>query len=210
MLKDRSYNHEQTDRDQCRGFTLIEMLVSVALFSVLILITVAIFQAVTQGQRHVIAAQNVQETVYFALEVMSKEIRTAYGAHSGSPCADDGTGSFGGIGYYKTFNVEGNSSDQGSELWFRNKDNQCVRYFLENDSGVSRLKIQRDSQEYFITPDDIEVHDLDFYIVDDRADDFHSLQPRVTIKMTVEAADPQSRTTRPVELETTVSSRYYE
>lgn len=188
------------------GFTLLEMLVSIALFSVLIIMILSIFQAVTQGQRQVIAAHNLQETVYFALEVMSKEIRTADGEHSGSPCADGGAGTF------KTFNVESASPDPeyGSELWFRNQDGECVKYFLENDSGVSRLKIDRDGSDFFITPDDIAVTDLDFYIVDDLAGDFHSLQPRVTLKMSVVPLGSQTHFTQPLHIETTVSSRYYE
>ena len=59
------------------GVTLIELIVAVALFSVTILSAMQIFQMVVEGQRSAIAAQSVQESMRYAFEIMSKEIRMA-------------------------------------------------------------------------------------------------------------------------------------
>jgi prepilin-type N-terminal cleavage/methylation domain-containing protein len=184
------------------GFSLVEVLVSILLFTTLVTMVISIFQAVSQGQRHVIAAQNVQEAVYFAFEAMSKEIRTARGDHMGINCGVEP--------YYKVFNTEnataGSGENEGSELYFQNQEEDCVLYYLDNN----QLRIDRGGDDYPITPDDIVVNSLQFYIVDDVIDDFHSLQPRVTIRITVEAIEGQQQFAQPLNIETTVSSRYYE
>jgi len=60
-----------------RGFTLIEVIVSVALFSVIILGATQIFSLVIDSQRSAIATQNVKESLKYFLEVTAKEMRMA-------------------------------------------------------------------------------------------------------------------------------------
>ena len=59
------------------GLTLLELTVAVAIFSVMMLALTQIFNMVIRGQRNAIAAQNIQESMRYAMEVMSKEIRMA-------------------------------------------------------------------------------------------------------------------------------------
>jgi len=59
------------------AFSLIEVVVSVALFSAVILSATGIFKMVIDSQRGAMAAQNVQESLKFFLEVTGKEIRMA-------------------------------------------------------------------------------------------------------------------------------------
>ena len=97
------------------GVSLIELMVATAIFSVLILLAAQIFKMVVDGQRSAISAQNVQENMRYALEKMSKEIRMAQ--ISNTDCLGAATN--------KIFNT----ANSDSELYFKNKDGQCLTYY---------------------------------------------------------------------------------
>ena len=59
------------------GMSLLEILVAVSFFVVIILAATSIFSLVIKQQRSAISSQNVQESLKYFLEIMSKEIRTA-------------------------------------------------------------------------------------------------------------------------------------
>ncbi|MFA6307166.1 MAG: hypothetical protein WCV70_04330 [Patescibacteria group bacterium] len=174
------------------GLSLLELVVSIALFSFLILASTQIFKMVIEGQRSSISAQNVQENIRYAMEKMSKEIRMAQ--VSNADCY--------GAAINKVFNMAGG----GSELYFKNKDDVCVRYYLEN----SRLKIDVNAgaQSGFITPTKIEVSNLKFFVVDNLIG-ASGKQPYVTMKMDVKAIG-QAIHEQKMKIQMTVSARYYE
>ena len=166
-------------------------MVSVTLFAFLILAATGIFKMVVDGQRSAIGAQNVQENMRYAMEKMSKEIRMA--RISNQEC--DGTA------VYKVYNT----ADSGREVYFKNKNGDCVTYYLENN----RLKVMVGAITDFITPAKIEVSNLKFYIADDPIGAFHSLQPYLTMMMDVKAIGRAAYEQR-MKIQMTVSSRYYE
>lgn len=181
------------------GFTLLEIIVSIAIFTVLIILTTSIFQSINEGQRSTLAGQNTQESMRFALEVMSKEMRTSMKADTAC----------GGATNNKVFNTN-NDQDQ---LFFLNKNNECTIYYL--DDVNHRLMINRDDgigapDIYPVTPDEVVVSDLKFYIKDDAVPDFHSVQPRVTMKLKVQMDTISELHKNEIDLQTTVSSRHYE
>src|SRR3989338_7515952 len=51
-----------------KGTSLLELLVALSLFAMIILSATSIFKAVIDGQRNSISAQNVQESLRYALE----------------------------------------------------------------------------------------------------------------------------------------------
>lgn len=57
------------------GFTLIETIVTLAIFSALVLAITGIAMSVIEGQRKAFVLQNIQETGRHVLEIMSREIR---------------------------------------------------------------------------------------------------------------------------------------
>ena len=61
-----------------KGFTLIEMLVTVGLFAIIITIAVGGFVNAERTQRQVSSLISAQSNVSLALEQMSREIRTGY------------------------------------------------------------------------------------------------------------------------------------
>lgn len=196
-----------------KGTSFIELILAVAIFSMASLIATNMFQNVTEGQKAAVASQNTQESLRFSYEMMAKEIRTAQGAHTGINCNQP-------IMRFKVFNTSESVSDNtGDELFYQNKNGECVRLYLENDSGVDRLKKWQDfdkdnnvdnGETGFITPDEVMVNNLLFQVVDDRVDAFHSTQPRVTINMDLQMNTPQTIHQQDIKIQTTISSRYYE
>jgi len=179
------------------GFTFIEMIVSVTLFVLVMLAATQIFQIVVDGQRSALASQNLQENMRYALEMMSKEIRMAQ--RSDTSC--------GGTTNNKVYNeIEDQDFD---EFYFKNKDGECVKYYVDNN----RLKIIRDDgtvKTAFVTPDEIKITGLEFYILDNNISTQNQFQPNVTILIKVEARKSGTMHKQAMTIQTTISSRYYE
>ncbi|MDD5071728.1 MAG: prepilin-type N-terminal cleavage/methylation domain-containing protein [Patescibacteria group bacterium] len=182
-----------------KGVTLLEVTVAVAIFSVVMLSATEIFRMVIESQRNAIASQNIQENIRYAFEAMGKEIRTAtisnYDCESlFSPPA---------TAINKVYNTTVNSG--GDILYFKNKDGICTAYYLEGEV----LKVIRGENTASITPAKLSVSNLEFKVVDDLIGDFHSRQPRVTMKVDITAVGKEMHK-QTMEMQTTISSRYYE
>lgn len=177
-----------------KGFTLLEIIVSMSIFALIVLMAISTFQSINEGQRSAIASQNTQESMRYAFEIMSKEMRTAQARNP--KC--------GGTTNNKVFNV--NSSQD--ILYFLNKNNECTQYYIYENS----LYIKRNSGGIGlpVTPDEVKVSNLKFSIIDDNIGAFHGIQPMVTMKMDVEMASTSAMHKNKINLQTTVSSRHYE
>lgn len=176
------------------GATLLEMMVAVALFSVTVLSAAEIFKMVVEGQRSAIAAQNTQESMRYALEVMAKEIRMAQKT-VGNGCGPQLDG--------KVYNLQGNI------LQFQNIYGECVEYqLLGSQFQILRYPIGAPPGPGLIgviTPDEIEVSNLKFIINDNAG----VIQSSVTLNMDVEAVGKELHKSK-MKIQTTISSRYYE
>jgi prepilin-type N-terminal cleavage/methylation domain-containing protein len=89
-----------------QGFTLIEILVAVSIFAVVISVVLGLFTTGIQGQRKIIALQNVQDNANFLLGFMAKEIRMS--------------------------KINSVTSDT---LNITRPDGEVVSYFFDNDNG---------------------------------------------------------------------------
>ncbi|MFA4833271.1 MAG: prepilin-type N-terminal cleavage/methylation domain-containing protein [Patescibacteria group bacterium] len=182
-----------------KGVTLLELTVSVAIFSVVMLSATEIFRLVIESQRNAIASQNTQESMRYAFETMAKEIRTA--TLSNNDC--ESSFSPPAIAVNKVYNTATNS--EGDILYFKNKDGVCVAYYLEDEA----LKVIRGENIASTTPGKIKVTNLDFKVIDDLIGAFHSQQPLVTMQMDIEAVGKEMHK-QTMKIQTTISSRYYE
>lgn len=175
------------------GFSLIEVLVSVSLFVTIILSSTEIFRLVIQGQRDAIASQNVQESLKYFFEVIGKEMRMA--KKNDGTCPD--------IPADKIFLLTSNSL--GGVLQFRNYYDECVYYYLADDNGKQRFKIERNTPGNltadFISPAKILIDTLEF-AVDETG------QVAVTVNIKAWAAG-EDRYKSEMDIQTTVSSRFY-
>jgi len=172
-----------------KGTTLLEMVVALALFSTAMLSATEIFLLVIEGQRNAIAAQNLQENMRYSFETMAKELRMAH---------KDQGGDCNMVNDERIYEADVTNK----ELYFKNYHDQCVRYYIDND----RLKIDRDLDVAYITPDEIKVSNLKFDVVDD----IQNKQSRVTMKMDIENLGGKALYRKNMKIQTTLSSRYYE
>ncbi len=173
------------------GFTLMEVLVSVSIFTVIILSATQIFKFVIDGQRQAIATQNVQESLKYFLEVIAKEIRMAQ--KNDGTCAAVPVGAVYAVG----------TNARGDVLNFKNYYGQCVSYYLSDDNGATRFAIQRGAASAFISPARIMIDDLNFVLADTG-----DVQPAVTVNLRAHALSEGVARSEMV-LQTTLTSRYY-
>jgi len=190
-------------RNNQKGVTLLELMVATAIFVAVILLATNIYKDVMEGQRSAISSQDVQESMRYAFEVMSKEIRHAKGSEA-NPCVN------GAPSDYFTFNTNEVGFDFGTELYFQNSSSTCVKYYL---SPQGRLMIGRGTPyvDMPVSPDEIAVTNLKFYIRDynDSLQPGEKFQPSVTMRLTAEMAGSQAKYKQTMDIQTTVSSRSY-
>lgn len=172
------------------AFSLIEVVVSVALFSVIILSATEIFKLVIDSQRNALATQNVQESLKYFLEVTGKEMRTAQKNSSICP----------GIPVNNIFFV----GPQGDTISFKNYYSECVTYSLATDSnGTLRFQVTRNSAVDFISPAKIQIDDLHFVLNENLTN-----QALVTINLKAHALN-QAQFKSEMTIQTSLVSRYY-
>ena len=174
------------------AFSLVEIIVSVSIFSVIILSMTGIFKMVIDGQRGAIATQNVQESLKYFLEVINKEIRMA--VRSDGDC---------GVNPGDIFNLVPGST--GDTLYFKNFYEECVVYSTEVDSqtGSKRFKIYRGGNTGYISPKQINIDELNFIL-----NSSLNNQDLITINIKAKALNAPN-TEAAMILQTSLSSRYY-
>jgi len=150
------------------GFTLVEMITAVAIFSIVMIVAMGALLAVINANKQNQALQTAINNLNLAMEMMSREIRVGYTYH----CGDTGT------------ITEPNNCEEGqSSLAFEpfdgsssNPDDQII-FKLENkrikrsdDGGASFL---------FLTAPVVVLEELKFYVAGANSGD--DIQPRVLI-----------------------------
>ncbi len=182
-----------------KGFTLMEVLVSVTIFSIIILSATNIFKLAIDAQRNAIATQNVQESLKFFLEVTAKEIRMAQ--KSEGACSS--------ISPSEIYAVTHITATKDM-LSFKNFYGECVDYFLASDGESQRFKVKRQKgslvQEDYISPAEININDLHFFL--DAGSMTILRQPRVTINLNANSLD-SGKFKSNMTLQTSITSRYY-
>jgi prepilin-type N-terminal cleavage/methylation domain-containing protein len=181
-----------------KGFTLIEIMVSVSLFAVIMISMSSIFKLAIDGQRSAIITQNIQESLKYFLEVTAKEIRMAQ--TDGGKCET--------VPDNLIFSVSSNTL--GDTLSFKNYYGECVTYSLESDGNASRFKISRLGTDGiprsgYISPAKIQIKSLHFIL--NSADPITS-QPMITINLTANALGDNNLESD-MTLQTSITSRYY-
>lgn len=181
-----------TKKDNLAAFSLMEVIVSVALFSIIIISMTGIFKMVISAQRGAIATQNVQESLKYFLEVINKEIRMA--VRSDSDC---------GVPEGSIFKVV--NTGEGDILGFKNYYGQCVSYGTasDNDGLTKRFYISRDYSQYYISPKQIDIVRLNFLV-----DSGLQKQDLVTVSIEAKSVGAPEAEANMI-IQTSLSSRYY-
>lgn len=173
------------------GFVLVETIVAVALFSVVMTVSVVALLSLFQANKRTQTFKIVVNNVNLALENMSKEIRVGTGFQCKSPgvCSDIDT---------FTFNSRLHNPDAG--------DPHVVTYRLEGTAIQTRENGTGDW--YSITAPDIVVEKLTFDVRGQGTSDVVSdkNQPRVMIRVSGYSGQREMDKMK-FELQTTVSQR---
>ncbi|MCX6721982.1 MAG: type II secretion system protein [Candidatus Staskawiczbacteria bacterium] len=110
-----------------KGFTIIEMVVVMAIFIFVITAVFGIFLSVVQSQRRVLSEQQLLSQISYAQEYMSKALRMATVDASGN-CL--GTGNAGYI--YLLTDYDSSASVFKGVKFFNQTDNACEKFFVDN------------------------------------------------------------------------------
>ena len=170
-----------------KGFTLIEMLVSVALFAIVMLMVASAYLVIIASNNQAQAVATGTNNLAFALETMARSIRTgsAYGCSvagtDGSPCPD---------GF--TFRPTGCT------------DSSCaVSYALSGESVVETINGQTSP----LTGSAVDITSLQFYVFGSKttgSGDYYQPQVTISISGTVQSGPGK---TVPFTIETGASMR---
>jgi len=161
-----------------KGFTLVELVISVFVFSVLIGIAGGIFVSSLNLQRKAINIKKIEENGRFILEVMTREIRVA-----------------------NPINTPDNNcpTSPTSTLSFVHPVNGNIEYSLVNKEVHRKVE----TEDTTISNPDVEVTKLNFCISGNAGGD--NKQPRVTILLSLKAGLGKEEVS--LDLQTTVSQR---
>ena len=175
---------------QKKGFTLIEIIVSLALFSVVITIAVGALLILIASNKQLQDEQSVLSNLSFALDSMTREIRTGTdyycAASTGSTgnqifdndstltpglsgdCSDsnDSNLAFHGIAF-----TEGGNSITGAG------NSRIAYYFDQSNAKIYRRLSGADAES--IVSDGIHIEDVQFYVTG--SDETDGVQPKITI-----------------------------
>lgn len=185
-----------------KGFTLIEMLVVLAVFSIVTIIIVDIFMMASRAQRRTLAIQKIQSDARYSMEAMAREIKMDmidYDFYGGI------------ISEIPTSVLALRDADDNSIIFKKNTENcptpatNCLVVSL--DGGATWESI---------TAKGISVEDLKFYIYPQK-DPFKLVgstyeahnQPLVTIVLVTKGVSGRVEEQQTVYLQTTVSNRIY-
>jgi prepilin-type N-terminal cleavage/methylation domain-containing protein len=184
------------------GFTLVEILISLAIFSVIVVSATAIFRASLTKQNEYIDDFNLQDDLKYFLEIFARDIRGAITNRTGSAFCfvENGHTFFTGIGV-----------NSNHVLAFVNGEGHCVIYSrsLDQNSNVYRLRAARRASEFdvysmfFLTPPEFNIGNLTFRVDDNST----STMPIVTVNI-----QAKSRTNPDIPdyvVQTTISPRNF-
>lgn len=163
-------------KSRSRAFTMIELLIGIAIFSIVILIALEAFMKVVNYNRKAAQNQGIQDHAEFIFQLMSRELRTAKINYTDN-CKGffnlfDAANALGPNQIYSVGNTGGVTPLP--VIFFENATNECVAIALRIDAAannIKRLKVSRcahqnnparcgqlsNHREAFITPQDIEV-----------------------------------------------------
>lgn len=178
-----------------KGFTLIEIMVAVALFSVVMMVGVGSLLTVVEANRKAQALQSVTTNLNFALENMSRTIRTGTHYHCGSggnieepqDCAN-------GDSYFVFEGFEGDTSSSADQIVYRLNGTQVERSL---SGGAVDTFVP-------LTAPEIVVEKFAVYVFG--AEDTDLLQPEVVLILQGEAST-SPRSTTEFDIQTSVTQR---
>ena len=173
------------------AFTLIEIMVAVAIFAILLTAFTGFFLSAVQAQRKTLASQELIDNVSYNLEYMSRAIRMARKDMAGS-CLTTAK-----------YNYETNA--ERNRIKFINYDGVCQEFFL--DVNDRRLYESKNGETALpLTPVGLEVLSFRFGPSDSWGQE-QGTQPRVILFLEVKGKGQKPELQPLIKIQTTISQR---
>lgn len=175
-----------------QGYSIIEALIAMAIFVTVVTVAVNAFAGALEAQRIVSAEQTIAENVNFAMEFMSRQIRTAVRS-TDSDCVTVGD----------TFKVE------PPIITFTNDDGDCIRFRTQGQNLVYVPDATATPVEVVNLISNPRVSVDRFSIYDQGIEDGDGGQPRITLVIEASWDEPANSKAPNVRLmlQTTVATR---
>ncbi len=169
-----------------KGYTLIEILVAVAIFFTVVSIPTSFFILSLKSQGKVLGLREIIDNSSYALEYTSRVLRMAK--------KDD----LEGVNCLSGDKVNYEITHSGQGIKFKNYKDECQEFYLEG----GQIKEQKGGNIFPLTSDNLEITSLTFKISGQEQED--GLQPRATILFEIQKkGQPATK----IRLQTTVSQR---
>lgn len=203
-LKHKTEKKEITSRQ--RGFTLIEMLVSVALFIIVMVVALGALLAMSQSDRKAESLKVVINNLSSAFDSMSRTIRTGKNYHCGTSGTLTTPQSCTSGDTWFTFLQSDNNTL--TVYCFDSTAQQMRRYTttMANASDLSNHTtcVSTDTQLVPLTSPEMKIKSMSFYVTDPTV----GHQPKVTILMQGHVDVTATQSTE-LKLQTSVTQRLY-
>jgi prepilin-type N-terminal cleavage/methylation domain-containing protein len=188
-----------------RGFTLIEMMVAVAIFAIAMTIALGSLLAMSESNRKAETFKSVINNLNFALESVSRTVRTGTVYHcdvTSTPvniardCAAVGASSVA---------FQSADASQGTLAYCRGNGSTC------SDTGTAILRSVNGGAYASITSPEVIITGLLFYVTG-AAESPSTIQPKVTILITGQVLSAPNSTFKQTtfNLQTSVTQRLYD
>ena len=195
------------------GFTIIEMMVALALFTIVMTIATGAFLSLIGGSGQLQGEQTIMTSLNFAMDSMTREIRTGtrYFCQSDAENTIDDLTSTRDCSGADTFSFVESGSSLSSSLSSGTTTGQRITYYIDSNAGKKQLMRQigfdTDGVQQPMLSSDVTVKSLKFFVSgsDSNTNNRDVTQPTVTI--IIEAQDPNDTTNKVYTLETTVTQR---
>lgn len=186
-------HHAQTKKSHRGGFTLVELLVSVAIFSIVMMIAVGALLTMAEANRKAQAIKSVMNNLNFAIESLSRTIRVGTTYHCGvSGAVNVAQNCTGGSQYFAFESASGDPNTNADQYVYRFANNRLERSTNGGGTFVA------------VTAPEVVIEDLRFYVVGAIPGD--TVAPKVVIVVRGYAGI-SSRTRSNFNLQTTVTQR---
>ncbi len=181
LFRVSSFEFRVSQQREAFGFTLLEMVVAIGIFTMIIVIAIAAVIGISEAELKSRNIQSIQDNLRFSLEAMTKELRT-------------------GI----NFTPSGGTPPAYSQVNFTASDGASVGYCLR-DGAIRRLEGTSDCTSGSpITANEIVVSRLVFYVIGNSPGPGDG-QPRLSVAIRARSADPKLLTA--LDLQTTITPR---
>lgn len=171
-----------------KGFTLVELLVSVTIFAIVLGVIGNIFMTSFQSQRRSLALGTIFDQTSFLMEYLSRSLRMARKDLTGA-CITTGT------------NYQLTRSGRG--IKFINSQSVCQEFYW--DLAANRLKENKGGTEQYLTASNSEVVAFNINLTGESQTD--DKQPRVTFFLNLRNSGSRSESRPSLQIQTTLSQR---